>query len=103
MKFWGFYEKHEITNFLHISAYSIPRNLDLGLQKCMFCAKGLPLRPETTLFMKKLFFYVKVLKYAEIAKIAKMWAPSRRMLPGLVKPMESHWFGGPQIPQNRGN
>ena len=28
-------------------------NLDLALQKCMFCAKGLPLRPETTLSMEK--------------------------------------------------
>ena len=69
----------------------------------MFCAKGLPPRPETTIFMKKLLFTVRLLKYAEIAKIAKMWAPSRRMLPGLVKPMEFQWFGGPRIPQNSGN
>ena len=84
--------------FLHISAYLTPRNLDLGLQKCMFGAKGLPLRPETTIFMKEPPFTIKALKYAGIAKIAKMWAPSRRGLPGLVKPMEFQWFGGPWIP-----
>ena len=91
-------KKPKCSLFLYISAYLTPRNLDLALQKCMFCAKGLPLRPETTIFMKKLRFTIKVLKYAEVAKIAKMWAPSRRMLPGLVKPMEFQWFGGPRIP-----
>ena len=32
-----------------------------------------------------------------------MWAPSRRVLPGLVKPKEFQWFGGPRIPLNGGN
>ena len=91
-------KNHEFTHLLHIPAFSTPINLDSGLQKCMFCAKGLPLRPETTIFMETVPFTINVLKYAGIAKIAKMWAPSRRVLPGLVKPMEFQWFGGPRIP-----